>query len=134
MDKLAKDLVRNRYYNLGVQAAIDNSNTKTAANIKDIARSLGKGTSYALPTLGGLGGLLGGGYLGGSAGLHMAESIAEHAASQGDAAGELSSIILGSALLGGGGLGLGAAIGGKGGHSLGTSAKDSLLRALQKNK
>ena len=132
MNKLATEKVRNRYYSLGAQAAIEDSNIKTAANIKDIAKSIGRGASYTLPTVGGLGGLLGGGYLGGSAGLHIAESVADQAAKHGDPGGALASMLLGSALLGGGGLGIGATIGGIGGHSLGTSAKDSLLRALRK--
>lgn len=48
--------------------------------------------------------------------------------------GALAAMLLGSALLGGGGLGVGGALGGIAGHRLGTSAKDSLLRALRKNK
>ena len=130
MHKISTDNIAEEYYSIGVNAAIHN--VKTAASIKDIAKTLGRGASYTLPTLGGITGLAGGGYLGGSAGLSIAESIADHAAKQGDATAALSAILLGAPLLSGGGLGVGATVGGLTGHRLGTAAKDSLLQALRK--
>ena len=132
MNKLAKDLIIDRYYNLGVKAAIQDSNVKTAANIKDIAKSIGRGATYTLPPIGTFGGLIGGGYLGGKAGLNLAEALADNAVKVGDPEGAIASILLGGAMFGGAGLGVGGALGGIGGHRLGTSAKDSLLQALRK--
>ncbi len=132
MDKRSKEVIRNRYYNLGAQAAIQESNIKTAANIKDIVKSIGRGASYTLPTVGALTGLAGGGYIGGKTGLNLAEAIAETAVKGGDPDGAIASMILGGALFGGAGLGVGGALGGIGGHRLGTSAKESLLQALLK--
>ena len=85
-----------------------------------------------LPTVGALTGLAGGGYLGGKTGLNLAEAFAETAAKAGDPDGAIASMILGGALFGGAGLGVGGALGGIGGHRLGTSAKESLLQALRK--
>lgn len=116
------------YYNLGCQAAMQ---TKTSS-AKDVARSLGHISSHALPSIGGIGGLAGGGYLGLHMGADFAKAIAEQAAREGDHFGSLAASLLGTPALAGAGLGIGGLIGGLGGSQLGRGAKEVALEALRK--
>ena len=121
------------YYQVGANLAMGNM-TKTSASIKDIAKALGRGSAKTLPTVGGAGGLVGGGILGGSAGVEVSNALAKALREEGDYAAAAIADLVGGAGLAGLGAGSGAILGAGGGHALGKAGRDAILNALKDEK
>lgn len=128
MPRDLKATIATHYYNLGCEAAMQ---TKTSS-AKDVARTIGQISAHTLPTMGALGGIAGGGYLGLNLGADFARSLAEQAASHGDQLGRVAAELLGTPTLGGAGLAAGSIIGGLGGSQIGRGTKELLLEALRR--
>lgn len=128
MTRDLRQKIASHYYNLGCEVAMQ---TKTSS-AKDVARAIGQISAQTLPSLGALGGIAGGGYLGLNLGVDIARSVAQHAATEGDHFGRLAVELLGTPALGGAGLAAGSIIGGLGGSKVGRGTKEVLLDALRK--
>lgn len=139
MNKTAQDQIVNHFYNLGVQSAM----SKTASSVKDVAKMLGRGSAYTLPTVGTVGGIGAGTNLGYELG-HLAAGAPLRATMknvQSHAADEEVRLLLealkdapAALALAGVGIGAGASLGGVGGGVLGNKGgnllKEKLLRRL----
>ena len=140
MDKISYDKLASHFYNLGMQVAHNTSMFKTAASVKDVAKMLGRGSAYTLPTVGTLGGVglgtMGGFNLGklvGGAPLRAALQKAENSTASQEFLETLLSMP-GALALAGVGIGAGTSLGAVGGGMLGNRGgnliKDKLLRRL----
>ena len=140
MNKISYAKITSHFYNLGMQAAYNTGRHKTAASAKDIAKMLGRGSAYTLPTVG----TVGGAGIGASTGFDLGQLVAgaplREALLKIQNSNQPHEIIkaIGDAplLLGlaGAGIGAGTALGGIGGGILGNKGgnllKDKLLRKL----
>ena len=140
MNKISYDKITSHFYILGMQEAHNTSMRKTAASVKDVAKMLGRGSAYTLPTVGTVGGLGAGSRVGFDLGNLVAgaplravlQKVENASANQ-----ELLETLLsmpGAFALAGMGIGAGTAAGAIGGGILGNKGgnvlKDKLLRRL----
>jgi hypothetical protein len=127
MNKLSHDQIVNHFYNLGVHTATVSGMDKTAASAKDIASLIGGSAAYTLPTVGTLGGLGAGGFLGLKGGRSIAKDLMQ--AADDDVRQQLGAVLLGLPIIGTG-IGAGLVAGGVLGNRVGNMTKEKLLRRL----
>ena len=139
MNKIASDKIVNHFYNLGVQSAM----SKTATSVKDVAKMLGRGSAYTLPTVGTVGGIGAGTNLGYELGHLVAGDplrstlMGVQSATRGQQIKPLLEALSDAPMalaLAGMGVGAGASLGAVGGGILGNKGgnllKEKLLRRL----
>lgn len=135
--------IQEYYYNLGQEQAMLGMSKTAKFSIKELAKTLGRGAGYTLPSVGTVGGMGTGGFIGAAAGMDLAKMLSKSldAVAKADvddpAAAQMAATLLslagGSALVGGGGV-AGAGIGGYVGNRLGNMSKDKLLEVLKRKK
>jgi hypothetical protein len=143
VNKISYGKITNHFYNLGMQAAHNTSMHKTAASVKDVAKMLGRGSAYTLPTVGTVGGVGAGTSIGYDIGNLVAGAPfratmknIQSSATDNEVKLLLQSLLdaPGELALAGMGIGAGASLGAVGGGMLGNKGgnllKDKLLRRL----
>jgi len=141
MNKISYDKITSHFYTLGMHAAHNTSMHKTAASVKDVAKMLGRGSAYTLPTVGTVGGLGAGSSVGYDLGNLVAGAPLRAALQKAQNSSIPNKELLETLLtmpeavaLAGMGIGAGTAVGTIGGGMLGNKGgnvlKDKLLRRL----
>ena len=136
MDKTAREKITSHFYNLGMPAAHNTSMYKTAASAKDIARMLGRGSAYTLPTVGTLGGAGAGATVGFDLGKLVAGGPLREVMQKVTGSGDVAALLQApeAMILAGIGMGTGTSLGALGlgllGNKGGNLLKDKLLRRL----
>ena len=129
MNKIAQEQIASHYYSIGCELALRGGLEKTAGRadkiLEYLKQTVGRGTAHTLPVIGAGTGAGVGGALGGVGGAHALSSLFDP---RQDAAYHMLAGVLGGTF----GAGVGAGVGGYGGARLGSSARDKILKALNR--